>query len=281
MNPLRAVGCAVAWLALAPLSALAATVPYFESFEGYPEGDTAVANFTEVSTGRWVLAPSYSGQAYENAASVTSAGVGFSVTTNSSAGIEFPALASSSFSMSTTFRIDSLTLSGADPNNTATIGLFARSATVNPAATGSDRYQVSYFLDEDGLGHPVGRLWLREINLFFSDSLNELSSASLPVTLGDVYKLTFSGVDSGSSVALAATLTNLTTMSSISVSDVDGANVLSHGFFGYQNHVHVEDGGTVAMNADFDDFTMVIPEPGAAWFGLVGMAVCLRLGRRR
>src|SRR5438093_2321379 len=95
---------------------------------------------------------------------------------NSSAVVEFPDLATSSFTISTSFRIDTLMLSGADINNTAVIGLTARAADSTPASSGADRYQVSYFLDDDGVGHPTGRLYLQEQNLFFGDSLNELSA---------------------------------------------------------------------------------------------------------
>ena len=49
-----------------------------------------------------------------------------------------------------------------------------------PASSGGDRYQVSYFLDDDDLGHPTGKLYLTEHNLFFGDSLNALSTGALP-----------------------------------------------------------------------------------------------------
>lgn len=266
MNALvrRLAPCAVLNL-LWTTSLLAATVPYFENFEGYAVGDTAVTNFTEISTSAWqIVSPSISGKGYEDDISVFSAGVGIAVTTNSSSTINFPALASSSFSISTLFRIDGLTLAGTHAQDTASIGLVARSADATPAASNADRYQATYFLDDDGLGHATGRLWLREMNLFFGDSLNELSTTALPVTLGDLYRLTLSGADSGGSVALTATLTNLTTASSISVSDTDGSNTLSGANFGYMNHVRVVAGGTVALNADFDDFTANLPEPATA-----------------
>jgi hypothetical protein len=41
---------------------------------------------------------------------------------------------------------------------------------------------------------------------------------------------------------------------SISVSATDTANTLGGSFFGYFNNVRVKDGGTVTVNADFDDF---------------------------
>ena len=49
-------------------------------------------------------------------------------------------------------------------------------------------------------------------------------------------------------------LTDTTTATSISVSATDDANILGGSFFGYFNNVRVKDGGTVALNADFDDF---------------------------
>jgi hypothetical protein len=233
----------------------AASVPYFEDFESYAIGDTAVTNFTEVSTTAWtIVSPSFSGKAYQNAISVFSPGVGMSAGENSSAVVGFPDLATSSFTISTSFRIDTLTLSGADINNTAVIGLTARAADSTPASSGADRYQVSYFLDDDGVGHPTGRLYLQEQNLFFGDSLNELSATALPIVLGDIYTLTLAGTVSGGSLTLTATLTDTTTSSSISVSDTDSSNVLGGSFFGYFNHVRVEDGGTVSLNADFDTF---------------------------
>jgi hypothetical protein len=42
---------------------------------------------------------------------------------------------------------------------------------------------------------------------------------------------------------------------SISVSATDTANILGGLFFGYFNNVRVKDGGTVTVNADFDDFS--------------------------
>jgi hypothetical protein len=259
-------------LALAAVAAWAATAPYSETFEAYAAGDTAVVNFTEVSTSAWVIAsPSFSGKAYENSLSVFSSGVGVSVGSNSSSGINFPDLATSSFAMSTEFRIDSFTNTGSDANNTGTIGLFARGSDATPASSNSDRYHVSYFLDDDGLGHATGRLWLREVNLFFSDSLNEVSTSSLPITPGNIYRLTLNGTASGGSISLSATLTDTTAGTSISVSDTDSANLLTGSNFGYFNHVRVEDGGTVALNADFDNFSMV-PEPSAAILLLLAMS---------
>lgn len=261
-------------LSLVAHNSFAATPPYSDNFEGYAAGDTAVANFTEVSTSAWTIAsPSFSGKAYQNAIGVFSAGVGVAVAENSSAGIDFPLLASSSFALSTEFSIDTFTNTGSDVNNTGTIGMFARGTDATPASSSSDRYQVSYFLDDDGSGHATGRLWLREVNLFFGDSLNEVSTTSLPITIGDVYKLTLAGTASGGSLSLTATLTDTTTSSSISVSDTDATNLLTGSHFGYFNHVRVEDGGSVSLNADFDNFSMV-PEPGAAILVLFGWGFC-------
>src|SRR4029079_9497641 len=138
---------------------------------------------------------------------------------------------------------------GSDSSNTATIGLYARSSSTIPASTGADRYQVSYFLDDDGSGHPTGRLYLTEINSSFGDSLNALSASSLPVTLGDLYQLSLTGTNSGGSLALTAILTDLTTSSSISVSKTDSSNLLTRESFGYFNAVRAKDGGTATLNA--------------------------------
>src|SRR5260221_2456715 len=102
----------------------AATPPYFEDFESYAVGDTMVTNFTEESTLAWtIVSPSFSGQAYENDISVFSPGPGFAAGENSSAAIEFPRLATSTFFMSTSFVIDSLVLQWDDPNNPASMCL--------------------------------------------------------------------------------------------------------------------------------------------------------------
>jgi len=235
----------------------AATPPYFEDFDSYAVGDTPVANFTEVDSTTWtIVAPSFSGQAYENEISVFSPGPGFVAGENSSAVVDFPSLATSSFYLATTFVIDSFILDGADPNNTATIGLVARAADATPASSGADRYQVSYYLDDDDLGHPTARLYLSEHNLFFGDSLNELSASALPIVLGDIYTLSFEGKVVGTSLKLRGVLTDTTTSTAISVADTDSSNLLGGSFFGYFNNVKVEDGGTVALNADFDNFTV-------------------------
>lgn len=108
--------------------------------------------------------------------------------------------------------------------------------------------------------------------LFFGDSLNLLSASSLPVTLGDIYTLTLTGVDSGASLALTATLTDTTTSGSITVSGTDSANVLGGSQFGYFNHVRVEDGGTVSLDADFDNFAVAVPEPATT--GILSALAC-------
>jgi hypothetical protein len=182
--------------------------------------------------------------------------------------------------MSTLFRIDSFTLTGSNTTNTATIGFFARGADATPASSGSDRYQVSYYLDDDGSGHPTGRLWLREVNLSFGDSLDILSAAALPIAIGDTYRLTLWGADSGGSLALTAILADTTTGTSISVSKTDASNLLTGSNFGYFNHVRVQDAGTVSLDADFDNFLMV-PEPVSATLLLFGWGVYCSASRRR
>jgi hypothetical protein len=212
----------------------AAPVPYFEDFDSYAVGDTPVDNFTEVDSTAWtIVAPSFSGQAYQNEISVFSPGPGFVVAENSSAVVNFPRLATSGFVITTSFVIDELILDGADPSNTANIGLVARAADSMPASSGGDRYQVSYFLDDDDLGHPTGKLYLTEHNLFFGDSLNALSTGTLPVVVGDLYTFTLEGRVSGGSLVLRIRLTDTTTSTSISVSATDRANILGGLFFGY------------------------------------------------
>jgi hypothetical protein len=131
----------------------------------------------------------------------------------------------------------------------------ARGADSIPASSGGDRYQVSYFLDDDDLGHPTGKLYLTEHNLFFGDCLNALSSGTLPVVIGHLYTFTLDGRVSGGSLLLRARLIDTTTASSIGVSATDDANILGGSFFGYFNNVRVKDGGNVTLNADFDDFS--------------------------
>lgn len=262
-------------------SVRAATAPYFEDFEAYAVGDTTVTNFTEVSTSDWlIVSPGIAGKSYENGMSVTSTSSGVAVLRNASSAIDFPALSSSSFVMSTLFRIDSFTLTGTESANTATIGLFARSTDAMPASSAADRYQVSYFLDDDGVGHLTGRLWLREINVFFGDSLNELSAASLPIALGNTYQLTLLGTQSVGSVTLTATLTDMTTSSSISVSDTDGSNLVAGSQFGYFNHVRVVSVGTVGLNADFDNFSMLVPEPAGGMLLIIGVLAAMWRGQQ-
>jgi len=256
-NQLQLFGLLLGLAFLSLLRAGAATPPYVEDFESYAPGDTPVTNFTEVDSDRWtIVTPSFSGQAYQNDISVFSPGIGMSAGENSSALVEFPTLAASNFYLASSFRIDSLILDGADPNNTAFIGLVARGADDSLASSGGDRYQVSYYLDDDGLGHPTARLYLSEHNLFFGDSLNKLSAAALPVTLGDVYTMILEGKVVGSTLKLRGTLIDTSTSTAIAVVGTDSANLLGGSFFGYFNNVRVEDGGTVALNADFDDFTV-------------------------
>ncbi|MCC6124660.1 MAG: hypothetical protein IT426_06850 [Pirellulales bacterium] len=268
---LRTAVCLMFCIAL-PSVSQAATVPYSESFEGYAVGDTAVANFTEMSTSAWtIVSPGISGKSYENALSVFSPGIGVAAGQAASSAIEFPSLASSTFTLHTRFRLDSLTLTGSYPGNTATVGLIARSADATPASTSADRYQLSYFLDDDDAGHATGRLWLREDNLFFGSSFDAVSSSSLPVTIGDTYMLSLTGTQSGGSITLVGTLTNETASGSISVSATDSANLLAGSYFGYLDHAYVNAGGTTAVHVAFDDFAAV-PEPSIPMLLVAGFA---------
>ena len=116
--------------------AQAATVPYSESFDGYVTGDTAVTNFTEMDPSAWTISsPGISGKSYENAMSVFSPGTGFAAGQAASSTIDFPSLTGSTFTLTTHFRINSLTLTGSDPSNTATVGLTARCADATPASS--------------------------------------------------------------------------------------------------------------------------------------------------
>ena len=112
------------------------------------------------------------------------------------------------------------------------------------------------------------------MNLSFGDSLNAVSSSSLPVTVGDTYLLSLTGTQSGGSVAFVGALTDETTSSSISVSKTDGANLLAGSYFGYFDHAYVNAGGTTAVNVDFDNFAAV-PEPSTLMLLLAGCASAL------
>ena len=261
-NQIQLFGLTLGLAFLSLLRAGAATPSYLEDFESYAIGDTPVTNFTEVDTDRWtIVAPSFSSQGYQNDISVFSPGIGVSAGENSSALVEFPTLAASNFYLATDFVIDSLVLDGLDPNNTAFISLVARGADGSLASSGGDRYQVSYYLDDDGLGHPTGRLYLSEHNLFFGDSLNKLSARALPVTPGNVYTMIFEGKVVGGTLQVRGTLMDVTASTAIVVVGTDSANILGGSYFGYFNNVRVEDGGTVALNADFDNFNAARRRP--------------------
>jgi hypothetical protein len=241
----------------------AATTPYFENFDGYALGDTPVADFTELSTADWtIVSPSISGQGYQNAIGQTVPGPGWAAGQASSSAIDLPSLASSAFSISTTFRIDSLTTTSVDPSGFAYIGLAARAADGIYASTGADRYQVSYYLD-GATGFPpipAGKLYLTEKHLGFGDGLvGTLSTGTLAIVLGDTYSLTLTGTPSGGSLDVSATLTDLTTSGSISVAETDSGTILGGSFFGYLDSVRVQDGGTTAINVDFDNFSASVP----------------------
>lgn len=256
----------------------AATPPYSENFNAYVTGDTPVTNFTEVSTFDWTIVSSFSGNAYQNAISATVPGIGFAAGTASSAEIDFPSLATSAFTISTSFRIDTLTATSVDPSGNAFIGLVARAADGTVASSSADRYQVSYYLD-GATGIPAGKLYLTERNLFFGDGLGgALSTGTLPIVLGDIYTLTLTGTPSGGSLAVSATLTDTTSSSSITVAATDSANILTGSFFGYLDAVRVQDGGTTAINVDFDNFSAAVPEPTTVVLFMLG---CAALAARR
>jgi len=149
--------------------------------------------------------------------------------------------------------------------------MFARSTSASPL--GFDRYEIAYYLDSDS-SHTAGKLYLNEVNTSFGDSLAASSASSLPVTLGDIYQLTVTGSDTGSAIAFTATLLDITTSSSISVSKTDAANLLTGSNFGYFNFIRAIDGSTTSLNADFDNFSMLaVPEPGAAMLLFVALVV--------
>ena len=247
--------------ALGLLPVRAATTPYVEDFESYPPGDTAVTNFGEVATADWIVAaPSFSGKGYENAISVSVAGIGFAAGKASSAAIELTDLAGSAFSISTLFRIDSLVATSVDPSGTAFVGLAARASDGSYAASSADRYELAYYLDGTS-GRPTGKLYLTEKNTFFGDGLGgALSAGTLVAVPGNVYWLNLSGTPVGAALAVTATLVDLSGGGSITVSATDSANVLSGTFFGYSNFVRVQDGGATAINVDFDTFSTLPDE---------------------
>ncbi|MBK6728783.1 MAG: hypothetical protein IPG63_16450 [Xanthomonadales bacterium] len=258
MKPVQLL-CAIALTSvcvLGAMPALAATTPYVEDFESYPPGDVAVTNFTEIATADWtVAAPSFSGKGYENAISVSVAGVGFAAGKASSSAIQLTDIAGTAFSISTFFRIDSLVATSVDPSGNAFIGLAARAGDGSYAASSADRYELAYYLD--GIStRPTGKLYLSEKNISFGDGLGgALSAGTLVPVPGNVYWLNLSGTPMGGSLAITATLVDITGGGSITVSATDGANVLTGSYFGYSSYVRVQDGGVTAINVDFDTFS--------------------------
>lgn len=165
-----------------------------------------------------------------------------------------------------------------DASGHAFVGLVARAVDGTVASSGADRYEVSYYLDGT-TGRPAGKLYLTERNLFFGDGLGGvLSAGTLAIVPGDIYSLTLSGTPSGGSLAVSATLTNTTSSSSITVAATDSANILSGSFFGYSDSVRVQDGGTTAINVNFDSFSAAVPEPTAV---VLFMFTCAALAARR
>ncbi|MCC6559867.1 MAG: hypothetical protein IT478_00805 [Xanthomonadales bacterium] len=255
VHPLRTIALGVVCtFGLVPVRA--ATSPYVEDFESYPPGDAAVTNFTEVATAEWIVAaPSFSGKGYENAIGVSVAGMGFAAGKASSAAIELSDLATTAFSISTYFRIDTLVATSFDPSGNAFVGLAARASDGSYAATSADRYEIAYYLDGIS-GRPTGKLYLSERNLFFGDGLGgALSAGTLAPVPGHVYWLNLSGTPAGAALSVTGTLVDLTAGGSITVSATDSANVLGGTFFGYSNFVRVQDGGATAINVDFDAFS--------------------------
>lgn len=236
-----------------------------EDFESYVVGDATVTDFTEVSTADWTIyEPSFSGKAYQNAISVTSSGSGIAAGQNSSAEIDLPSLATSGFKISTSFRINTLTATSLDPSDRASIGLVARAADDSVASSSASRYEVRYILNDIPVSSspPAGKLYLSETNIFSGsgDGLGgAISTGTLAIVLGDIYTLTLTGTPSGGALAVSATLTNTTSSSSITVAATDSADILTGSFFGYLNSVYVQEGGTTAINVDFDNFSASVP----------------------
>lgn len=263
---LLAMGC-LAGCALAPALALAApiTADYFENFNSYATGNTAVNNFSETNTAAYTIVQGSVGDnQYRGVFTSTSGGA------SGSAAVEVTNVVGASFRVRTDMTLAALTSASGATTNLG-MGLFGTVADFSNTTSPNSQYRLLYTT----FGSNAGKLTLTRGSATTGLTGTLSSTGTLAVEVGKLLTLTADVSYSGSTLNIAGTLTDGITTITINAQD---ASPLTGQFFGYRTAIN-STGGTVSETADYDNFEITIPEPGSV--GLLLACGLVSLSRRR
>lgn len=155
------------------------------------------------------------------------------------------------FIMSTDFNVNSFATDGSNRSTTIGFGALGSSANFSSGA---------YFLTDffwDALSSvDTGKVRIVEFDSSQNGAVLATSSSAISIDSNDNYRLTLKSIVDGGQLELTMTAENLTEDESASVTA--NGSVLTGGHFGYRN-AFAESGA--ALNAEFDNFSVAIPEP--------------------
>lgn len=261
------VGGCVAACALVPTLAIAApiTADYFENFNSYATGNTAVTNFTETNTSAYTIVQGSVGDnQYRGTFSSSSGGA------SGSAAVEVTNVVGTSFRVRTNMTLAALTSASGATTNMG-LGLFGTVADFSNTSSPNSQYRLLYTT----FGSNAGKLTLTRGSATTGLTGTLSSASTLAVEVGKLLTLTADISYSGSTLNIAGTLTDGTNTITINGQD---ASPLTGQFFGYRTAIN-STGGAVSESADYDNFEITIPEPGS--LGLLVACGVVSLCRRR
>ena len=196
-----------------------------------------------------------------------------------SSAVNLDNVAGSAFTLSTTFRLDELSVIGLSGGNQITVGFGALGLASNFGAT-TTYYAAEVLL----LGPDAGQLRISQFNGFGPPADPIAAGASgVPINANGstVYQLTLDGsYGLGGELTLRLTLSNGITSGSVEGID---ATPLAGNFFGFRNSVQAgAPANQVSLDMNYDNF-QVIPEPGVGTLLMLGgvLASGARFARRR
>ena len=259
--------CAAGALAVFLSTVRAATAPYRDDFDDYPQGPSP-SNFVTTATGNhddgaaaWqIVKPGGTTGVYRNQA--------FGNMTWCSAAVPITNLGQADFHVSTTFASSFYAPNGISKGRTG-LAVFSNNPDFKNAG-----YQVSYQVFGPGGGHAPEN---GQLNLYrLGHQVTGPVGPRLPVVPGATYTMTVTGVHSPAGLTLTAILGNGS--DSISVSYVDAAP-LSGEYFGY----YTEQGGSTqnssSLTTGFDNFVVtkaapfIVTNTNATGPGSLGQAI--------
>lgn len=166
------------------------------------------------------------------------------------------------FRMSIQFKVTALSGSGTNANQ---VGFILSSNNSNPATVGTTAYYASFTIRQDGVPANVGTLTLGAAGATFDATPTPVVGTTVLTTIGSIinntYTLVLDGERTASSLALTLSLFDAagTTKIGTSATATDSAGILTGAYSGPRFRGVM--GGTHTVQ--FDNFTVVVPEPGS------------------